>query len=56
MNKEVFMISKSNKQSSFIDTDYLCDKLVPQDDFYRKFKEVAVTLPHGISGLNMRLA
>ncbi|HRU38560.1 MAG TPA: transposase, partial [Candidatus Goldiibacteriota bacterium] len=28
----------------FMDTDYLCDKLVPQDDFYRKFKEAVTPL------------
>jgi transposase len=44
MNKEAHMISKSNKQSSFMDADYICDRLVPQDDFYRKFKEIVTPL------------
>jgi len=38
------MLKKSEKQSSFIDTDYLCDRLVPQENFYRKFKELVAPL------------
>src|SRR6185437_15951841 len=26
-------------QSSFLDADYLCNQLIPQDSFYRKFRD-----------------
>lgn len=29
----------SEKQASFLDTDYLCDQLISQDSFYRKFRD-----------------
>ena len=38
------MISKSSTQSSFMDADYLCERLVPQDSFYRRFKELVTPL------------
>ena len=38
------MLRKSDKQSSFIDADYICERLVPQDSFYRKFKEIVTPL------------
>jgi len=38
------MIRKDNKQSSFLDADYICERLVPQDSFYRKFKELVMPL------------
>jgi transposase len=44
IQKEAEMIRKSNKQSSFIDADYICERLVPQDSFYRKFKELVTPL------------
>jgi transposase len=44
MEKEAFMIKSGNRQSSFMDADYICDRLVPQDNFYRKFKEIATPL------------
>lgn len=28
------------EQSSFLDAEYLCDQLVPEDSFYRKFREM----------------
>lgn len=34
------MTTDSNTQSSFFDTSYICDSLVPQDSFYRKFREI----------------
>lgn len=33
------MLRKSDEQISFLDADYICDRLVPQDSFYRKFRE-----------------
>jgi RHS repeat-associated protein len=39
MKKEADMIRKSHKQSSFMDADYICERLVPQDSFCRKFKD-----------------
>ena len=30
---------RSSTQSSFLDADYLCDQLIPQDSFYRKFRD-----------------
>jgi IS5 family transposase len=38
------MIQKSDSQRTFIDTDYICERLVPQDSFYRKFKELVSPL------------
>jgi transposase len=38
------MIQKITKQSSFLDADYICERLVPQDSFYRKFKELVTPL------------
>jgi transposase len=38
------MIRSDSKQSSFFDADYLCERLVPQDSFYRKFKEIVAPL------------
>ena len=38
------MIRKSTKQSSFLDTNYICERLVPQDSFYRKFRELVTPL------------
>ena len=38
------MIRKSSKQSSFLDTNYICERLVPQDSFYRKFRELVTPL------------
>jgi transposase len=42
--KEALVIRKSTKQSSFLDADYICERLVPQDSFYRKFKELVTPL------------
>ena len=44
MEKEAFMIRSGNRQSSFMDADYICDRLVPQDNFYRKFKEIVAPI------------
>jgi len=41
---EIKMIRKDQKQGSFLDTDYLCERLVPPDSFYRKFKEIVSPL------------
>lgn len=42
--KEAYMLRKNDKQSSFMDADYICERLVPQDSFYRKFKELVTPL------------
>jgi hypothetical protein len=34
------MIEKCAKQNFFMDIDYICERLVRQDSFYRKFKEL----------------
>jgi transposase len=44
MDKEVDVIRKDERQSSFTDADYLCDALIPQNSFYRKFKELVTPL------------
>ena len=33
------MLKPGNRQGSFYDADYICDQLIPQDSFYRKFRE-----------------
>ena len=38
------MIRQRDKQMSFADTDYICERLVPKEDFYRKFKEIVTPL------------
>lgn len=38
------MVQKSDSQRTFMDTDYICERLVPQDSFYRKFKELVTPL------------
>lgn len=38
------MIGKRIKQGSFLDTDYLCERLVPKDSFYRRFRELVSPL------------
>jgi len=38
------LIRKESNQTSFLDTDYLCDRLVPEDDFYRIFREKVAVL------------
>jgi transposase len=34
------MLKSFEKQGSFYDSDYVCDRLISQDSFYRKFREV----------------
>lgn len=34
------MLKSFEKQGSFYDSDYVCDQLIPQNSFYRKFREV----------------
>jgi len=34
------MLKSFEKQGSFYDSDYVCDQLIPQESFYRKFREV----------------
>lgn len=38
------MLKKAVEQMSFLDADYICDRLVPQDSFYRKFRECVTPL------------
>ncbi len=33
------MTTNPDRQSSFLDADYLCDQLIPKDSFYRKFRD-----------------
>ncbi len=37
-------IAESDSQRAFVDTDYICERLVPQDSFYRKFRELVTPL------------
>jgi len=50
------MIKKKVRQTSFIDTDYICERLVPQDSFYRKFSELVAPLVTGGQFDNMHRA
>ncbi len=34
------MLKPGDRQSSFYDADYLCEQLIPEDSFYRKFREI----------------
>jgi len=34
------MLTSPEKQGSFYDAEYICKTLIPQDSFYRKFKEI----------------
>ncbi len=34
------MLKSRDQQGSFYDTDYICEQLIPQDSFYRKFREI----------------
>jgi IS5 family transposase len=34
------MLKPRNRQRSFYDADSVCERLIPQDSFYRKFKEI----------------
>lgn len=34
------MLKSFEKQGSFYDSDYVCDQLIPQESFFRKFREV----------------
>jgi len=34
------MLKPRGKQSSFYDADYICEQLISEDSFYRKFREV----------------
>jgi len=38
------MLKSHRHQSSFLDTDFLCEELIPEDSFYRKFKELVSPL------------
>ncbi len=38
------MLKSSNNQGSFYDAEYLCEQLIPPDNFYRKFKEIVAPL------------
>ena len=38
------MIRKQDRQASFVDTDYISERLVPKDSFYRKFRELVTPL------------
>ena len=32
------MLRSGGEQGSFYDADYICEQLIPQDSFYRKFR------------------
>jgi hypothetical protein len=34
------MFKPREKQSTFFDATYICEKLIPKDSFYRKFREI----------------
>jgi transposase len=34
------MLKSRDQQGSFYDADYICEQLIPQDSFYRKFREI----------------
>lgn len=38
------MLRSRGKQESFYDADYICEQLIPQDSFYRKFREIVSPL------------
>jgi len=38
------LIKPREKQGSFYDADYICEQLIPQDSFYRKFREIVAPL------------
>jgi transposase len=38
--EEDYMLSPEDRQGSFYNTDYLCERMIPQDSFYRKFREL----------------
>jgi len=35
-----FMLKHHEKQGSFCDADYICEQLIPQDNFYRKLRKI----------------
>lgn len=39
IQEEEAMLRAEDQQGSFYDTDYLCERMIPQDSFYRKFRE-----------------
>jgi transposase len=38
------LIKPREKQGGFYDADYICEQLIPQDSFYRKFREIVAPL------------
>ena len=38
------MLKGPDNQASFYDAEYVCERLIPPDSFYRKFKEVVTPL------------
>jgi len=34
------MLRPRDRQRSFYDADSVCERLIPQDSFYRKFKDI----------------
>lgn len=38
------MLKYREHQGSFYDADYICEQLIPQDSFYRKFREIVAPL------------
>jgi transposase len=38
------MLKPVKRQGSFYDVDYICEQLIPQDSFYRKFREMLAAL------------
>ena len=38
------MLTSRDRQRSFYDADSVCEQLIPEDSFYRKFREVVAPL------------
>lgn len=38
------MLKPHDRQGSFYDVDFICEQLIPQDSFYRKFREMVAPL------------
>lgn len=38
------MLRSRGKHGNFYDADYICEQLIPQDSFYRKFREIVAPL------------
>ena len=38
------MLKGPNNQGSFYDAEYFCERLIPADNFYRRFKDIVTPL------------